>query len=263
MADKTNATRQDQEKDALVKKRLLLAKMMYEHGREHSEKPDPLSKMLAMHHFHNAVEITLKCIFNERGVKTNINLRRLGFEPLWDAIDKHLKEEGLELPARGYMMVLNDQRNSVQHSASEPGTRVVIECNVNTKNFLVEAFLEFFVEDYAKLNARSLIHNEKVRKALDKAAQYLEEDDLRKSCAASKIVFLAAEFVISPLNKLGIRDLPYFSPNRIKSDLAQKCQEDGIGAVPTPVNCLADIIARRLFHFHRGIRWIESIANQV
>ncbi|MBN2208569.1 MAG: hypothetical protein JW759_04670 [Candidatus Coatesbacteria bacterium] len=220
MSYEKNQTIQVQDKEALVKKRLLLAKMMYEHGRDHSEKPDPLSKMLAIHHFHNAVEITLKCVFDEFRVKTEKHLRRLGFEALWDEIDKHLRAKVTqELPWKRQMMVLNDQRNLVQHAASEPGSTVLMESNVNTKNFLVEVFRRYFEEDYETLNPRSLIHNDEVREALNIAAEYLKNGDRLESSAVSKMTYWAAS------RELHAPSLPEFLSDSSLKNLSNRVKE--------------------------------------
>ena len=49
-------------KDRDTLKRLLLAQALYQHGLEHSRSPGALNKMIAIHSFHNALEVALRAI---------------------------------------------------------------------------------------------------------------------------------------------------------------------------------------------------------
>ncbi len=215
MPDKANVTTQDQEKDALVKKRLLLAKMMYEHGREHSEKPDPLGKMLAIHHFHNAVEITLKCIMLHFDIRAERELN-IEFERLLNEINdlEQFKEAKKKLPLRREMRILNEQRNLVQHAAQEPAQSVLEESRVFSHRFLERVLDEYFGLDYDELSARSLIQNNDIREALDIAAECLAGDNVSpENCLRSVMICkLTYEVVRSEVERYitGHRLNPFF-----------------------------------------------------
>lgn len=58
--------------------KLVLAKKIYIHGCAHASEKDPVSLMLAVHHFDNAVEMVLKCIATKFGVAT-LSKRDPGF----------------------------------------------------------------------------------------------------------------------------------------------------------------------------------------
>ena len=61
--------------------RLVLAKKLYLHGCAHSNLKDQVSRMLAVHHFDNAVEMVLKCIATNLAVITS-SKRDPGFRDL-------------------------------------------------------------------------------------------------------------------------------------------------------------------------------------
>ncbi len=193
MSEKSNMTAQDQEKENLVKKRLLLAKMMFEHGREHSEKPDPLGKMLAIHHLHIAVETTLKCIMLHFDIRAERELN-IEFERLLNEINdlEQFKKDNRKLALRREMRVLNEQRNLVQHAAQEPAQSVLEESKVFSHRFLVRVLDEYFGLDYDKLDAGRLIQNKEISEALNIAAEYLKNGAWLESSAVSKMTYWAA-----------------------------------------------------------------------
>jgi len=51
-------------------RRLVLAKGIYLHGCTHALRKDHVSRMLAIHHFDNAIEIVLKSIASKQGIKS-------------------------------------------------------------------------------------------------------------------------------------------------------------------------------------------------
>ncbi len=56
-------------------RRLLLAKQLYLHGLEHSYIKGSLNKMISIHNFHNAIEITLRAIFLRFEIRAEKQLR--------------------------------------------------------------------------------------------------------------------------------------------------------------------------------------------
>ena len=86
------------------------------HGIELSKNTDALSKMIAVHNFHNAIEITLKSIFLYHEIRAEKQLN-IEFETMMSEIDSHqaFKDLGKKLPYRQDMRNLNQIRNLVQH----------------------------------------------------------------------------------------------------------------------------------------------------
>ena len=266
MPNEANVTTQGQEKEALVKKRLLLAKMMYEHGRDHSEKPDSLSKMLAMHHFHNAVEIMLKCIVLHFGIRSE-KTSDLIFETLWDLIDKSpaLASQGKSLPLKESMKVLNLHRNVAQHEGEPPPDSVFQRSKVYAEDFLRSVFKEYFDLDYDTLNARALIQDNEVRDALDIAAEYLRKGDWLESSAVSKMTYWAAS------RQLHAPSLPEFLSdsslknllNRVKESLLVARDEQQLeqkSPVDDILAGLSDVTSRILMRQQATEDWVNLLS---
>jgi hypothetical protein len=109
------------EKDKVNFRRLLLAKQLYLHGLDHSKKAGALNKMIAVHNFHNAIEIALRAIILYYEIRAEKQLN-IEFEVMLSDIDNHqdFKDQGIKLPYRQDLRNLNQLRNLVQHHALEP-----------------------------------------------------------------------------------------------------------------------------------------------
>lgn len=125
--------------DRLCTHRLSFAKRMYLHGVEHSSRRDLFSQAVAVHHFHAAVETTLKAILLQHEVRTEKEFN-IGFDALLNAVDGHFKPK--RLPWRGEMLKLNDLRNLVQHHAYQPA-EAVEEQRLFARKFLEAAFADY------------------------------------------------------------------------------------------------------------------------
>jgi len=181
------------EKRKVTHRRLLLSKQMYLHGIELSKNTGALSKMIAVHNFHNAIEITLKAIFLYHEIRAEKQLN-IEFEQMLAEIDNHqpFKDAGKKLPYRQDMRNLNQIRNLVQHHAVEPETSVMDEWRVFTKRFLERACKEYFDLDFNKLSAISLINNEQIREIFEKINEEMKKADWNKAAKLLRIVFECA-----------------------------------------------------------------------
>jgi len=79
----------------------LLAKQLLIHGFNHSERPGALNKMIAVHNFHNAVEVALRCIFLKYEIRGEKQLN-IEFGAMLNDIDNHqlFRDKGIKLPYR-------------------------------------------------------------------------------------------------------------------------------------------------------------------
>jgi hypothetical protein len=59
-------------------RRLMLAKQLYEHALDHSRTGAAVDKMIAIHNFHNAIEIVLRAILLEHEIRVERELNREG-----------------------------------------------------------------------------------------------------------------------------------------------------------------------------------------
>jgi hypothetical protein len=102
--------------DPATFRRLLLAKELYFHAAEHSHQAGAINKMIAVHNFHNAAEVTLRgiALLYEIWPERELNV---DFETLLNAIDQapKFKSDGKRLPYRQELRKLNSVRNLVLH----------------------------------------------------------------------------------------------------------------------------------------------------
>jgi hypothetical protein len=99
----------------------MLSKQLYEHALDHSRTGAAVDKMIAIHNFHNAIEIVLRATMLEHEIRVERALN-IDFEQMLKEIDQFPKfaENGQRLPYRQELRKLNSVRNLVQHHAHEP-----------------------------------------------------------------------------------------------------------------------------------------------
>src|SRR5580765_5661390 len=74
----------------LARRRLLLAKQLYQHAIGHAATPGALNKMIAVHNFHNSIEITLRAVLLEYGIRKDRELN-IDFEALMNDVSSKVK----------------------------------------------------------------------------------------------------------------------------------------------------------------------------
>lgn len=152
--------------------RLLVAKEFYLHALAHSHLPSPIDKMIAIHNFHNAIEIFLKTIV----IHYNIHLEKNASLPsVITEIKKALEPLGATLPLSNQIYVLNDDRNLVQHQVHEPATSSLEQWRVYTATFFQESFQLYFGLDFEKFSRLDLIIDPQLRKILALSTQNIEQ----------------------------------------------------------------------------------------
>ncbi len=171
-----------------IAERLLLAKELYLHGVRHSEDPSPLSKMLAVHHFHNSVEVVLRSIVSHFGIQ--MKQREPSFYDLLDAIGAYLKTQ---LTRRGDLESLNKVRNQIQHDAVEPAPSTMQQSQVTSELFLRDSCLTYFALDFDTLSPITLVADEALRKILELSQSSLSQGDFVKSVTLAKGAFFLAD----------------------------------------------------------------------
>jgi hypothetical protein len=75
--------------------------------------------MLAVHSFHNSIEITLRAIILRYEIRPEKEMN-IDFESMLSEIDSRFRSEGEKLSYRQEIRNLNQTRNFVQHHAHEP-----------------------------------------------------------------------------------------------------------------------------------------------
>lgn len=177
---------------AVTHRRLVLAKAMYEHGLSSAKNAGALAKMIAVHSFHNAVEITLRAIALHHGIALPQPAASVGFATLVQEIDRRSKSGGPGVPLRQQIDGLNTKRNMVQHDAHEPEAAMMEEWRVLTLAFLKQAFRDFFQVEFDDVSRVSLVADESLRGVLARATDELGAARWSRALALSKIAIEAA-----------------------------------------------------------------------
>lgn len=183
-------------------RRLLLAKQLYLHGLDHTNRAGALNKMIGVHNFHNAIEITLRSIFLHHEIRPEKQLN-IEFEVMLGEIDKFPKfqADDIRLPYRQELRNLNQLRNLVQHHAVEPETSTMEYWRVFTKRFLEKSFDTYFGVDFESISALDMIQNECLRKLLE-----LSQTKLQENCYSHSIAF--ADVALSTARSALLKLLP-------------------------------------------------------
>ena len=150
-----------------VVRRALLSKQFYGHAVEHSLRTSPIDRMIAVHNFHLSIEILLRAIANEYGVK---NYGFLSFSKLLEGINKSEKaiEKGLTLPYLQGINELTKWRNMAQHGSTGPDPVQIEEWRALTYLFLREVAKSYLSVDFDKISSIDLVANEEFRQLLRK-----------------------------------------------------------------------------------------------
>ncbi len=173
-----------EEKQNSEVRRLILAKMLYLHGCTHASRKDSVSRMLAIHHFDNAVEMVLRCAITKRGTKSKKT--RLYFEDLLQEI------EGV--PLKEQMRGLHEVRNGVQHQGDIPSIESVIKYRGYTEDFFREVCREMFGVPYDELFLSQLIEAENLRQQLLKAEEAFGKDEYQQCIKLCDKALMSATF---------------------------------------------------------------------
>lgn len=188
----------EDEKAQAAFRKLLLAKQLYFHGLEHSNNAGMLDKMIAVHHFHNAIEIVLKAIILHFDIRLEKQLN-IDFPTMVSDIDKYkaFKEKGLVLPYQREILNLNQHRNLIQHHGTEPASSTVEDLRVITKQFLIDVYKDYFDKSLDELSAIDLVDNHILRELLRISLASIIESKFGKSVILSAMAFEWARRAIS------------------------------------------------------------------
>lgn len=177
-----------EEKNSEIR-RLILAKKLYVHGCSHASAKDEVSRMLAIHHFDNAVEIILKCVATKCDVVSS-SRQELRFKDLWN----ELVQPYVNLPLKDQMFSLHDLRNLIQHQGDIPSMEAVIKYRGYVEDFFNKVYSEIFNVSYEKLYLSLLIENEKLRGQVLEAEASFEREEFKRCIELCDDAFISATF---------------------------------------------------------------------
>lgn len=179
-----------------INRNLLLAKEFFLQAKENSKKMDSVSKMMAIHNFHIAVEITLKTIILKYEIRAEKELN-IDFESMMGEISKNIKDK--KFPYRQDLRSMNVLRGLIQHQGIEPDYSSLETFEVITKRFLTEAYQSYFDVEFESLSRVSLIVDDQIQTLLNEALKVKNEGNLFKSLVILDGTF---QLIIPSLNTL-------------------------------------------------------------
>lgn len=154
-------------RESELEHRLLDAKLLLEHGIIHMRDTTKIGKLLAIHHAHEAVELSMR-----------IRAEQFKENPyLYPDIKKALKGHSVAIPYEHTMDELNTTRNLAQHYGQSPEDSAAIKLVTVAKEFLIEFWQKEFSVNYDDISLATLINNEEIRKVLEKANELFEKQD--------------------------------------------------------------------------------------
>lgn len=221
------------EKVKLTFRRLILAKELFLHGIEHSNNTGALNKIIAIHNFHNSIEIILRAIILDYEIRPEKQLN-IDFETMLNQIDNfdEFKTSGKRLPYRQEMRNLNQLRNMVQHHAVEPETSTVEDWRVFSKRFIERTLGEYFNTNFEELSSIIFISDDRLRSILKDSEGRIKKNDYKNSIILTKAAFqLALSKVTQLLPDIGRHDAFHassrlrFSRNRQSEDLIRVIED--------------------------------------
>jgi hypothetical protein len=193
----SNSSRENPDNAAnnrILFRRLLLAKELFLHGLDHSKRPGALNKMIAVHNFHNAVEVALRSILLKYEIRAEKHLN-IEFEAMLNEIDKHqvFKDRELKLPYRQELRNLNQIRNLVQHHAIEPESTTLDDLRVFTRRALEMICESYFQINFQSLTPLDMVDDDDLRNLLCVSFSALDKKQLKDALVIGSIAYKLAE----------------------------------------------------------------------
>jgi len=183
-----------------MQKRLVYVKALYVHGQEHARSEAEFDRMIALHHFDNAVELLLKCVATNENVHFG-KLPNVTFTDLWSKVESKLSERGISLPKRTEMQQLHELRGNIQHwGVASLSLDAVNRFQLYSGDFIQLTLKEVFSIEFEKLSLSLLIRDGKIRDLLARAELALAKDLKESMKYSSAALSLAEEKELARIN---------------------------------------------------------------
>lgn len=179
--------------DTVTRKRLIYVKRLHMHGHEHIPYGTEFDRMIAIHHFDNAIELLLKCVATKYELSFGDPLR-VTFPKLWNEVSKEYKRrQGSELPKKTEMFQLHRIRSDVQHWGISPiSLEIVKDFDAYTLDFIQKILDSVFGLEYNELFMSSLIDDLKIRELLTDAERSFADEKWKEAITKVSIAFALA-----------------------------------------------------------------------
>jgi len=158
------------------KRRLILVKGLYEHGRKHADYGTTLDRIIAIHNLDNSIEWLLKSVALKIGIEIydKKSKQYLSFYRLWKEVNDKIKDK--KLPLKDEIFGLHDLRNKAQHHANIPSQEDTQRYLICTKEFINQLLKDIFDGiEYDELYLSLLIENEDLKAKIMDAEKAFEK----------------------------------------------------------------------------------------
>jgi len=183
-----------------MERKLVYVKALYIHGQQHAKSEAEFDRMIALHHFDNAVELMLKCMATKEDIDFG-RRRHVGFPDLWKEVDKKLIERNSSLPNKTEIQRLHDLRSDIQHwGESSLSLDVITRYRVYAGDFLHTTLKDVFNIEFDKLCMSMLIKEKKIRDFLTQAEVQLRNDPKASMKYSSAAFSIAEEKELTRIN---------------------------------------------------------------
>jgi len=163
-----------------LENRLIDIKLLLEHGITHMNETGRTDRMLAVHHAHQAVELSLR-----------IKAEEMGFNPYkFPDLIKRLKKPGkglagIIIPYERKVEELNKTRALIQHYGQTPDFQTVIQLVTIAKEAIIDFWKEQFNIDYYDISLLNQLQDKDLLETLNQAEIFLKEKKYDRSVELS------------------------------------------------------------------------------
>lgn len=208
-------------------RRLLLSKELYLHGLEHSKSRSSLDKMVAIHNFHNALEIALRAILLSYEIRMDKQLN-IDFESMLNEIDSfpEFKRKKIRLPYRQELRNLNQLRNMVQHHAMEPESSTMDDWRVFTRRFLTKTFEAYFNLLFDEISSVQFIEDESLKNLILLGHKFRQSGDLVNALISAKLAFIFASYSFRNIMDEDVFNNDFFVIADIRSTILNQINQE-------------------------------------
>ena len=245
---------------AALYRKLCYARWLYEKGEQEAVKLDEMSHMLAILHFHNAVEMVVQNIIISYRYASSRALKNIKFDALIDLVDN--KGTGGPqppyLPNRTQIIKLSEQRNSIMHHGQQFHKNEVEEGRLICRQFLRDAVQDFFEIPIEGLSMSDLLKADTPRAWLQKAELCRENGEFEGAVTLCAAVVVLAERTVnwaysdrqsrrpfSSLSRLRLRSRPLSHLGHSQLRLPHRYNE-----LERPID---DYISRKFSHTQKAV----------
>ena len=163
-----------------LKNRLIDIKMLLEHGITHMNDISRIGRMLAIHHAHQAVELTLRIKAEEIGSNA------YKYDKLVEDLKNSRKgSKGITIPNERILDQLNKARNLAQHFGQPSEQQDVVKLVSIAKEAVIDFWAQQFGVNYDDVGLLNLLQDKDIQDTLKQAENSLKEKKYDESVELS------------------------------------------------------------------------------